>query len=65
MKSSQEFIKQLEELYQSYEQEVTQKVKAGLLEEKTAKTYLRHSGTFIRWVRNDFVPGVRKEGVRK
>ncbi|WP_019375839.1 hypothetical protein [Virgibacillus halodenitrificans] len=60
MKASEEFIKQLEELYQTYEQEVNQKFKEGLLKEKTAKTYLRHSGTFVRWCRNDFVPGVRK-----
>lgn len=60
MRASQEFIKQLEELYQTYEQEVNHKMKEGLLEEKTAKTYLRHSGTFVRWCRNDFVPGVRK-----
>lgn len=64
MRASQEFINQLEELYQSYAQEVTQKMKIGLLEEKTTKTYLRHSSTFVRWVRNDFVPGVRKEGVK-
>lgn len=65
MRASQEFMKQLEELYQLYEQEVYQKMKAGQLEEKTVKTYLRHSGTFVRWIRNDFVPGVRKEGDRK
>lgn len=42
-------------MYQTYEQEVNQKMKEGLLEEKTAKTYLRHSGTFVRWCRNDFL----------
>jgi hypothetical protein len=61
VRASIEFIEQLEELYQQYELEVTQKMKAGILEEKTAKTYLRHSSTFVRWCRNDFVPGVRKE----
>lgn len=61
MKVSQEFINKLEELYQMYEQEVTEKRKAGLLEEKTARTYLRHSGTFVRWCKNDFIPGIRKE----
>jgi hypothetical protein len=49
-------------LYQTYEQEVIEKKKKGLLEEKTAKTYLRHASTFVRWCKNDFIPGVRKEG---
>jgi|HigsolmetaGSP11D_1036233.scaffolds.fasta_scaffold03822_2 hypothetical protein len=60
MRASQDFIKQLELLYEAYEQEVTEKMKAGILEEKTAKTYLRHASTFVRWCRNDFEPGVRK-----
>ncbi|WP_417897766.1 hypothetical protein ABN702_15955 [Bacillus haimaensis] len=60
MRAPEDFIKKLEELYQEYEQEVEEKLKEGLLEEKTAKTYLRHSGTFVRWCRNDFVPGIRK-----
>ncbi|MBU9714145.1 hypothetical protein [Evansella tamaricis] len=61
MKASQEFINQLESLNQAYEQEVNQKKEKGLLEEKTAKTYLRHSGTFVRWCKGDFAPGIRKE----
>ncbi|WP_342431118.1 hypothetical protein [Neobacillus sp. FSL H8-0543] len=31
MRASQEFIKQLEELYQTYEQEVNRKMKEGIL----------------------------------
>jgi len=54
MKASQEFIKQLEELYQSYEHEVNEKVK----KKTTLDTYLRHSGTFIRWIKGDFEPGI-------
>ncbi|MCQ6276009.1 hypothetical protein JMM81_13795 [Bacillus sp. V3B] len=60
MKASQEFIQQLEDLYQVYEQEVLEKMREGILEKKTAKTYLRHSGTFVRWCKDDFVPGIRK-----
>ena len=48
MRASQDFIEQLELLYEAYEQEVTEKLKAGIIEEKTAKTYLRHSSTFVR-----------------
>jgi hypothetical protein len=59
MRASQEFIKQVEELYQAYEQEVTDKMKAGLLKESAIKTYLYHSYNFVRWCKNDFVPGAR------
>jgi hypothetical protein len=54
MKASQDFINQLEELYQAYEQEVKENVK----KKTTIDTYLRHSGTFVRWVKNDFEPGI-------
>lgn len=61
MRATEDFMKQLEKLYQSYEQEVKDKKERGLLAEKTARTYLRHSGTFVRWCKEDFVPGVMKE----
>lgn len=60
MRASQEFIKQLELLFEDYEKEVTEKMKAGILEKTTAKTYLTHSSNFVRWCRNDFEPGARK-----
>jgi hypothetical protein len=60
MKESHDFIKQLELLYEQYEREVSEKLIAGLLEPSAAKTYLRHSSTFVS--RNDFEPGVRKAG---
>jgi len=47
MRASQEFIKQLELLYEQYEQEVTERLKAGQLEPSAAKTHLRHSSTFV------------------
>jgi ABC-type Zn uptake system ZnuABC Zn-binding protein ZnuA len=59
MKASQDFIKQLEELYQTYEQEVRGKSEEGLLTDSTARTYLLHSDNFIKWCRNDFIPGGR------
>lgn len=60
MRASKDFIKQLELLLEEYEQEVTNKMNVGILEEKTAKTYLRHASTFVRWCNSDFEPGVRK-----
>jgi hypothetical protein len=61
MRASQEFMKQLEDLYQIYEEEVNEKFKNGILKPSTAKTYLRHAGTFVRWCKGDFMPGVLKE----
>ncbi|RUS44574.1 hypothetical protein ELR57_22590 [Cohnella sp. AR92] len=61
MKASPDFIKQLELLFEQYEKEVHK----SILEEKTVKTYLLHSNNFVRWCRNDFVPGARKAGSRK
>lgn len=59
LRASQEFIKQLEDLHQTYEQEITDKKKEGILKESAAKTYIYHSDNFVRWCKNDFVPGPR------
>ena len=64
MKASSDFKKQLEILFEQYEKEVLEKQHDGILEEKTAKTYLLHSNNFVRWCRNDFVPGARKVKVK-
>ncbi|MBW4080262.1 hypothetical protein [Paenibacillus sp. S150] len=61
MRASQDFINQLELLFETYEQEVTDKLKRGVLKASAAKTYLYHSGNFIKWCRNDFVPGAKNE----
>lgn len=61
MKASQEFIKQLEDLYQIYEKEVREKSKGGLLAENSSKTYLLHSGNFVKWCRGNFNPGGRNQ----
>ena len=58
MKASIEFIEQLEKLFESYEKEVDDKRNKGVLKEKTAKTYLHHASTFIRWCKDDFTPGM-------
>jgi hypothetical protein len=61
MKASSEFIKQLEELYQTYEQEVLKKSKEGILAPNTVRTYLLHSGNFVKWCRDEFIPGGRNQ----
>lgn len=60
LKASIEFIEQLEILLDLYEKEVNEKRNKSILEEKTAKTYLRHASTFVRWCKDDFTPGVNK-----
>ena len=40
MRSSKEFIRELELLYEAYEKEVTEQLNAGVLKDSTAKTYL-------------------------
>jgi len=57
MRASKDVIRELEGLYEAYEKEVTEKRKAGILKDSTAKTYLTHASNFVRWCRNDFVPG--------
>jgi hypothetical protein len=61
MKASQDFLKQLEQLFETYEQEVTAKMNSGLLAKNTEQTYLLHSGNFVKWCRGEFIPGGRNE----
>lgn len=61
MKASQEFIRQLEDLYQAYEKEVQEKSKDGLLAESSLRTYLLHSSNFVKWCRGNFDPGGRNK----
>lgn len=61
LKASQDFIRQLENLYEEYEREVNDNARRGMLTDSTAKTYLVHSTNFIRWCRSEFVPGKRND----
>jgi hypothetical protein len=61
MKVNQELSKELEKLFEAYEIEVNDSLRKGLLKESSAKTYLLHSGNFIKWCRNDFSPGGRNK----
>ncbi|MED4728360.1 hypothetical protein P9597_09430 [Aneurinibacillus migulanus] len=56
MRASQEFIKQLEELFQTYENEV----KGTKLATNTANTHLYHFGNFVKWCRGEYIPGASK-----
>ena len=36
-------------------------VESTRLRPKTKETYLRHAGTFVRWLADDFTPGANLE----
>ncbi|MGC6174221.1 hypothetical protein [Lacrimispora sp. 38-1] len=61
MKVNDKLIKEIEDLYQQYESEVNQANSDGILKDNTVKTYLLHSGNFVRWCRGEFEPGGRNK----
>jgi len=61
MKSSTEFINELENLYGKYEKEIEEALKQGYLKQNTAKTYLIHSNNFVKWCKDSFEPGLRNK----
>jgi len=60
MKTDKGIIAEIERLLGEYDIEVEEKREKGILKDKTAKTYLRHAGTFVRWCKGEFIPGIRK-----
>lgn len=60
MRTNRIVIAEMERLFEQYDIEVQRKRKAGVLKDKTAKTYLLHAKNFIRWCKEDFVLGGRK-----
>lgn len=61
LKSNKEFIGEVERLFRTYEVEVNDALKQGFLKENTAKTYVLHTGNFIKWCKDDFEPGGRNK----
>lgn len=57
MKASKEFINELNKLLTEYENEVKAAYKQGYLTDSTARTYLLHSNNFVKWCKDDFIPG--------
>ena len=39
----------------------TREVEETNLSDKTKQTYLRHANTFVRWLADDFTPGLRTD----
>lgn len=61
LKGNKEFIEELEKLFRAYNVEVTVAMKEGFLKDNTAKTYLLHTGNFIKWCKDEFEPGGRNK----
>lgn len=61
MKSNAETIGEIEKLFQQYEEEVLEAEKNGYLQVNTTRTYLLHSGNFVKWCKNQFEPGGRNK----
>ena len=57
MQISRPALQEVEEALRKYEQEVG----ASNMTASTKRTYLLHSNNFVRWLKDDFVPGGQKE----
>jgi hypothetical protein len=60
MKTDKDTLAEIERLLEEYDIEVEAKRRAGFLADKTARTYVHHATTFVRWCKGDFIPGERK-----
>lgn len=61
MKTDVTTMKEIEKLFMRYEQEVESLEKEGIIQRNTTKTYLLHSGNFVRWCRGEFEPGAKNK----
>ena len=52
---------EIEKLFQQYENEINEAEKKGYLQSNTRKTYLLHSGNFVKWCNDEFEPGGRNK----
>jgi hypothetical protein len=59
--ANMELIEEIQKLYDEYEKEVLKAKKDGLLMDNTVRTYLLHSGNFVKWCRGDFEPGAKNK----
>ena len=60
MRTDKGTIAEMERLLEEYDIEVEAKRKKGILKNKTARTYLLHAENFVRWCKEEFIPGARK-----
>ncbi|MET0015730.1 hypothetical protein [Oscillibacter sp.] len=57
MKADPAVLSAIKKLFYEYEQEVKEAQRKGYLKENTVKTYILHSGNFVRWCNGEFEPG--------
>jgi len=57
VKVSESLKKDIELLFQQYAKEVLEAENNGYLKPNTTKTYLLHSGNFVKWCNGNFEPG--------
>lgn len=58
MRVSGKALEEIEAALHEYEREIQS---SRTMAESTKRTYLLHSTNFVRWLKGDFVPGVRNE----
>ena len=59
IKTTKESMREIERLFSIYEKEVHAAKDCGLLMDNTLRTYLLHSGNFVKWCNGNFVPGAK------
>ena len=57
MRVSSKALQEIEAAFREYEREV----ESSNMMPSTKKTYLLHAEHFVRWLKDDFVPGARKQ----
>ena len=65
MKTSNEVLKEIDILFAKYENEIELARKNGNLMDNTVRTYLLHSGNFVKWCHGEFIPGGKNEAKKK
>ena len=63
MTTNKTTIAPIEKLFCQYKQEALEAKNNGYLKENTVRTYLLHSGNFVKWCNGEFKPGSRKNNV--
>ena len=61
MKTSKDYLIEIERLFDLYQSEVEDQEKKGILRNSAANTYLLHSRNFVRWCKGEFTPGARNQ----
>lgn len=61
METDKIILAKIQEVYDRYEKEVEDAEKQGYLKPNTTRTYLLHSGNFVKWCKGEFDPGCKNK----